>query len=168
MEDLLLRPRASFLCHLRPSPDFILQFPNAAIYSLCKTPPSLAFSTVLPLSCQEAEPQELPPRKAVSACCWSGCQSHLGQAAISGGVAFSNLLLGSILTLSGDPGSYQGTNPVNYFGSVPTSCFPLEPGGSSADGAEATHGILQLVAGLCCYIALSNVEHMRSTVNNWS
>lgn len=32
-----------------------------------QTPPSLASSTVLPLPCREAEPQELPPRKAVSA-----------------------------------------------------------------------------------------------------
>lgn len=56
---------------------------------------------------------------------------------------------------------------MNYFGSDPTSVLSLEPGGSSAVGAEAAHGILQLVAGLHCYIPLSNTD-TRSTVNNWS
>ena len=39
----ILRSRAIFPFHLRPSPDFILLLPNAAIYSLYKTPPSLGF-----------------------------------------------------------------------------------------------------------------------------
>lgn len=121
-----MRPRASFPFHLRPSPDFILQFPNAAIYSLCKTLPSLAFSTF-------SAATVLPGSRATGAASQESCLCPAAGLAVSHTsdrlqlvrvLHSPSLLLGSILTLSGDPGSYQGTNPVNYFGSVPTSCIP--------------------------------------------